>query len=82
MLGHHRLSIIDLKGGQQPVVDKSSGFLTPPHQVKPFCDKIEYLFLNPEKRIEMGKAGQEFVKKNFEASQIFERIETYLKPGN
>ncbi len=64
------------------VVDKSSGFLTPPHQVKPFCDKIEYLFLNPEKRIEMGKAGQEFVKKNFEASQIFERIETYLKPGN
>tara|TARA_A100001015_G_C15029082_1_gene732112 strand:- start:633 stop:2513 length:1881 start_codon:yes stop_codon:yes gene_type:complete len=24
-LGHHRLSIIDLKGGQQPVIDKSSG---------------------------------------------------------
>lgn len=64
------------------VVDKSSGFLTPPHQVRPFCDKIEYLFLNPEKRIEMGQAGRKFVKKNFEASQIFERTEAYLKRGN
>ncbi len=60
------------------VIDKSTGFLTDPHKVIPFCDKIEYLYLNPKERIAIGKAGRVFINKNFDAKLIFQRIEDYL----
>lgn len=67
----------DISSNSQ-VVTETSGFLTPPHQVQAFSDKIEYLYLNPTKRIEMGKAGQAFVKNNFESDTIFQKIASYL----
>ena len=60
------------------VIDKSTGFLTDPHKVRPFSDKIEYLYLNPKERIAIGKAGRAFINKNFDAKLIFQRIEDYL----
>ena len=60
------------------LIDKSTGFLTEPHKVKPFSDKIEYLYLNPKERIAIGKAGQAFVRKNFDSKLIFQCIEEYL----
>ena len=61
------------------IIDKSTGFLTEPHKVKPFCDKIEYLYLNPKERIAIGKAGQEFIRKNFDSKLVFKSIEAYLR---
>jgi glycosyltransferase involved in cell wall biosynthesis len=60
------------------LIDKSTGFLTEPHKVKPFSDKIEYLYLNPRERVAIGKAGQAFVRKNFDSKLIFQCIEEYL----
>ena len=64
------------------LIDKSTGFLTEPHKVKPFSDKIEYLYLNPKERIAIGKAGQAFIRKNFDSKLIFKSIEAYLISRN
>ena len=60
------------------VIVKSSGFLTKPHQVKSYCDKIEHLYSNPKVRFAMGEAGNSHVKKKFDSKIIFQRIEDYL----
>ena len=77
------------------VINESTGFLTPPNDVSTFCDKIVYLYdhrqkgryfgpsllgSHPDQRKSMGKAGKNHVKKNFESSKIFNRIESYLIP--
>ena len=64
------------------LIDKSTGFLTEPQKVKPFSDKIEYLYLNPKERIAIGKAGQAFIRKNFDSKLIFKSIEAYLISRN
>jgi len=60
------------------VISEASGFLTPPNDVRAFCDKIAYLYDQPDKRKAMGKAGKTFVSDQFDSKKIFERIETYL----
>ena len=60
------------------VIVKSSGFLTKPHQVKSYCDKIEHLYSNPKVRFAMGEAGNSHIKKKFDSKIIFQRIEDYL----
>ena len=64
------------------VVSKTSGFLTPTNQVKPFCDKIEYLFFNKKVRLNIGKNGEAHVRKNFDSVSIFKKIEKYLIGDN
>ncbi|RPG58591.1 MAG: glycosyltransferase family 1 protein [Flavobacteriales bacterium TMED235] len=63
------------------VITEATGFLTAAHDVLAFCDKITYLYRNPEERKAMGKAGKNFVINNFESTQVFERIEGYLLGG-
>ena len=60
------------------VINESTGFLTPPHDVAAFCDKIAYLYNDLEERKAMGKAGRNFVVEHFESAKIFDRIESYL----
>lgn len=60
------------------VINEATGFLTPPHDVAAFCDKIAYLYNNLEERKAMGKAGRKFVVEHFESAKIFDRIESYL----
>lgn len=60
------------------VINEATGFLTPPHDVSAFCDKIAYLYNDLEKRKAMGKAGRKFVVEHFESAKIFDRIESYL----
>ena len=60
------------------VINEATGFLTPPHDVAAFCDKIAYLYNDLEKRKAMGKAGRKFVVEHFESAKIFDRIESYL----
>ena len=62
------------------VINESTGFLTPPHDVAAFCDKIAYLYNDLEERKAMGKAGRNFVVEHFESAKIFDRIESYLIP--
>ncbi len=60
------------------VINEATGFLTPPHDVAAFCDKIAYLYNDLEERKAMGKAGRKFVVEHFESAKIFDRIESYL----
>ena len=60
------------------IISEATGYLTPPHDVIAFCDKIVYLYQHPEERKAMGKAGKTFVEDHFESVKIFENIERYL----
>ena len=60
------------------VINENTGYLTPPHNVEAFCDKIAYLYNHPKVRKNIGKAGRSFVEDHFEYVKIFEKIEIYL----
>jgi len=60
------------------VISEATGYLTPPHDVAAFCNKIAYLYNHPKELKAMGKAGRAFVVDQFESTKIFKKIEQYL----
>lgn len=68
----------DTSSNSQVVKKELTGFLTPTDDVAAFCDAIAFLYSNPDKRIEMGKAGYHFIRDNFDHHHIFERLENYI----
>ena len=59
--------VVSQIGGLPEVVqDGVTGFLVPPRDVIAIAQKIELLTSDEELRRRMGKAGREFVKKNYE----------------
>lgn len=65
------------------VQDGVSGFLVPERDVDGLVSKCEYLISHPQRCAEMGRLGRKFVEKNFEISQLNQRlIELYAQPLN
>jgi colanic acid/amylovoran biosynthesis glycosyltransferase len=63
------------------VQDGISGFLVPERNVDSLVSKCEYLITHPEQRVEMGRAGREFVEENFNIRKLNRRLlELYLTP--
>lgn len=52
------------------VEDGKSGFLVPEKDVEALADKLRYLIEHPELWSTMGKAGREFVLKNYNLDQL------------
>ena len=68
----------DTSSNSQVVQNSATGFLTPTHDVIAFCDAIEILYQDPDKRFQMGQAGKEFIEDNFNHNRIFKQLENYL----
>ena len=70
--------VVSQIGGLPEVVqDGITGFLVPPRDVHALAEKIELLVSDENLRRRMGKAGREFVKKNYdwnENAKIMERL--------
>ncbi|MCI0595790.1 MAG: glycosyltransferase [candidate division Zixibacteria bacterium] len=70
--------VVSRVGGLPEVVqDGVTGFLVPPKDVNALAEKIELLASDENLRRRMGKAGREFVKKNYdwnENAKIMERL--------
>lgn len=70
--------IVSRIGGLPEVVqDGETGFLVPPENVNALAEKIELLASDENLRRRMGKAGREFVRKNYdwtENAKIMERL--------
>lgn len=65
-------------GGKDLITDGVDGFIVPPRDPKAILDKIEYLYYNPEKLLEMGNKARENSKK-YSWAKI---EETYIKVYN
>jgi colanic acid/amylovoran biosynthesis glycosyltransferase len=61
-------------GFTDSVLEGSSGFLVPEHDVNALYDRLLYLIENPGIWEEFGKAGREHIMKNFSESVYMERI--------
>lgn len=58
----------------QVIVDGKSGFLVPSEDVNALVKKLEYLIEHREKWSEMGKAGREFVEKNYNIKKLNQQL--------
>ncbi len=61
-------------GIPEVVVNGKTGFLVAEKDSYALADKLSFLINNPSKRIEMGKAGQKYVKENYEKKRQAEKL--------
>ncbi len=68
--------VSDAGGMKYGLIDRETGFVVGEKQIKEFADKIEYLIVNTEKRIEMGKKARAFVEQNYDSKILGDRLES------
>ena len=68
----------DISSNSQIIQDGKTGVLVSKVSPSSFAEEVMKLSENEKVRQEMGTAAMSFVKKNFEAEQIFEQIEKAL----
>jgi glycosyltransferase involved in cell wall biosynthesis len=61
------------------VVDGKTGLLVPPGDVQALRNAIRRLWENPELASEMGRAGREFVEKNYSQQAVVALTTAFLK---
>lgn len=71
----------DCSSNPEIVRDGHTGYLVPVNDIDAFADKIQFLAEHPETRKEMGAAGCEYVRDNFNSEQIQEKILNFLVHG-
>jgi len=64
----------DIRGCREAVEDGKTGILVSPKNSEKLAKALIYLLLNPERAEEMGKAGREKVKREFNEILVFDRI--------
>lgn len=69
----------DTGGMNSHVVDGKTGLLVPPGDVHALRDAIRKLWENPGLALEMGRAGREFVEKNYSQQEVVELTTAFLK---
>lgn len=67
-------------GDAEKLLSSGGGILVKVEDEQAFTNAIDYLLSNPEERITMGNAAQEFVEENYLAHAWFEKLlKTYAK---
>ncbi len=66
--------VSDIPGPQNGMVDGKTGFKVPARTVDPLVEKASLLIENKELRNKFGKAGTEFVVKNFDSRVLIKKI--------
>ena len=56
------------------VLDGRSGFLVPERDADALAERLQYLIEHPEIWAEMGRAGREFVEKNYDIKKLNRRL--------
>jgi glycosyltransferase involved in cell wall biosynthesis len=69
----------DTGGMNSYVVDGKTGLLVPPADVQALRNAIRKLWENPKLALEMGRAGREFVKKNYSQQGVVELTTRFLR---
>jgi len=66
--------VTDIRGCREAVDNGKTGILVPPKNPAKLAEALIYLLSNPEIAREMGKAGREKVKREFNEVLVFDRI--------
>jgi glycosyltransferase involved in cell wall biosynthesis len=69
----------DTGGMNSYVVDGKTGLLVPPADVQALRNAIRKLWENPKLALEMGRAGREFVEKNYSQQGVVELTTRFLR---
>lgn|GEM_PF-2443548 len=70
---------VKLGGITEIVQHPSTGFLLEPGDLQGMAEKIQLLSKNPELRIQMGKAGYEYVAKHFDLKKQSEKLDNFYE---
>jgi glycosyltransferase involved in cell wall biosynthesis len=69
--------VYDIGGTSEGLVDRRTGFLIPPGDVRRMTDAIESLVKNDSLRAEMSQAGRRFVEEHFSLRSLARRHEDF-----
>lgn len=64
----------DVGGISYGLLDGVSGYLVEEGDIDTFVNRVQYLMDHPLMKVEMGKAGREFVKNRFDSKKIGEQL--------
>lgn len=70
--------ISDVSGLMEATQPGKTSIVIPRKDENALADAIIYLYENPSKRIEFGKAGRKFVREKYEINDCFEQVEKLL----
>lgn len=70
------------EGRSDSVKDGITGILVRERTAKALSNALVELLANPEKRKQMGKAGQEYVRNNFTWDKIGEKVLQVMQSSN
>jgi glycosyltransferase involved in cell wall biosynthesis len=60
----------EVGGIKECLSDGETGFLIPDRSIDHFCEKINFLLINPETKLRMGQNAQTFISQNFKMNQV------------
>ncbi len=66
----------DIRGCQEAVDQRKTGFLVPSNQPKPLADAIIHLLSHPEEAKAMGEAGRKKVEREYDYETVLKKIQT------
>ncbi len=66
-------------GIKEAVIDGETGFLTAEHDVKGMAEKMIFLASSPQLAAQMGAAGREHIKKNYELTDRIKTIDGIIQ---
>ena len=69
--------VSDVGGMKYGMVDQKTGFVVKEKDLEGFVEKITCLIEDPQLKLRMGKAGREFVQKNYDSYVLCEKLEAY-----
>ena len=69
--------VYDVGGTSEGLLDRQTGFLIPPGNVRRMADAVETLLQNDSLRAAMSQAGRRFVEENFSLRALAERHENF-----
>lgn len=73
----------NIVGNPEVVSDGKNGFLVPPNDPNAICERLGYLYDNPNLATEMGKKAAKFINQNYSLKVIGKRIkDVYEKVVN
>lgn len=69
----------DVSGNPEVIRHNATGLLVPPDRPLAFAENLKQLITQPNLRVRLGLAGQDFVKKNFSLRRMIDEYELFYK---
>ncbi len=71
--------VSDYPGARDIITDGETGLLVPQRDAEAIAEKVCFLLSNPEKQLELGAKGREFIQENYDWRVVSSKFNTVFK---